>query len=274
MMRLGLSSLLLFVLTWPPLSPAETSRLKVVVTIPPQAYFVERIAGKRADVSVMIPEGANPETYEPTPKQLAALQDADMFVQIGSPLFPAEARYRRSAKGARLFSMADGIEVMDGDPHFWTSPAAVRIIVRNLSGLLAAIDPSRRQEYERNASLFLQDIEALDAEIRSALRGKNGQTFLVFHPAWGYFAREYGLQQLALEQEGKPPSASQVRNVLDLARKKKIRAIIVQKGTDVRSARSIAADLGGEVVMADPLQRDWLDGMRRFVRILSTTLRP
>lgn len=255
-------------------SGAEPPSLKIVVTIPPQSYFVERLAGGRAAVEVMIPEGANPETYEPTPKRLIALQNADVFFQIGSPLFPAEARYRRSAGKARLFDMTEGIEIIAGDPHFWTSPAAVRGIVQNLGRRLAGIDPSHRAEYERNAAAFLQDIDALDAQIKNALQEKKGQTFLVFHPAWTYFARDYGLKQLALEQDGKPPSASHIRSVLEVAKKKKIRSLIVQRGADMRSARAIAAELGGEVVMVDPLQRDWLEGMRRFAGIISGILRP
>ena len=113
----------------------------------------------------------------------------------------------------------------------------------------------------------------LDREIKRTLAEKKGFAFMVYHPAWGYFADEYGLVQLAVEEEGKPVNAAHIRRMVDLAREKGIRAILVQKGFDTKSARAIARDIGGEVVETDPLERDWLAGMKNFTAILTKVLR-
>lgn len=256
---------------------AFAEAIPVAVSILPQAYFVERIAGGRADVRVMIPKGASPETYEPTPQQLVALADSALFVKVGAPGLPFEEKYLRSLsprnRKIAIVNMSEGAAFRKEDPHIWVSPAAVRIAAQNIARALTLHDPSGGDEYRRNLAAFLQDIDVLDGEIRRALAGKKGHSFMVYHPAWGYFADEYGLRQLAVEEEGKPVSAAHIRKMIDLARERGIRAILVQKGFDAKSARAIARDIGGEVVETDPLERDWLAGMRNFTALLEKILR-
>lgn len=252
-------------------------RIRVSVSILPQAYFVERVAGTRAQVHVMIPKGASPETYEPTPQQLVALADSQLYVEVGAPGFPFEEKYLKTALGQnrkiRVVNMSDGMTYREEDPHVWTSPAAVRIAARNIETALTAYDPAHGDEYRNNLRAFLADIDATDREIKQTLAEKKGWAFMVYHPAWGYFADEYGLVQLAAEEEGKPLSAAHIRKMVDLARKKGIHAILVQKGFDAKSARAIARDIGGEVVETDPLERDWLQGMKDFAAVLAKVLR-
>ncbi|MBE0556977.1 MAG: zinc ABC transporter substrate-binding protein, partial [Proteobacteria bacterium] len=138
---------------------------------------------------------------------------------------------------------------------------------------LTAFDPAYGDEYRNNLRAFLADIDAVDREIKRMLTGKKGAVFMVYHPAWGYFAAEYGLVQLAVEEEGKPVNAAHIRRMVDLAREKGIRAVIVQKGFDSKSARAIARDIGAEVVEADPLERDWRQGMKNFTALLAKVLR-
>ena len=169
--------------------------------------------------------------------------------------------------------MSDGVTFRKGDPHVWTSPSAVRIAAGNIARALIAYDPPHREEYGKNLHAFLREIDMLDQEIRRAFAGKQGYAFLVFHPAWGYFADDYGLRQLSVEEEGKPVSAAHIRVMVDLAREKGIRAILVQKGFDTKSARTVAHEIGGEVVETDPLERDWLTGMRAFTTLLTRVLK-
>ena len=256
---------------------AADREIPISVSILPQAFFVERVAGERAAVHVMIPKGANHETYEPTPQQLVALSDSRIYVKVGAPGLPFEEKYLRTVldRNRKLIvvGMSDGMTFRKEDPHVWTSPAAVRIAAKNIAQALIAYDPPHREEYERNLYAFLQEIDALDQEIRRALAGKKGYAFMVYHPAWGYFADDYGLRQLAVEEEGKPVSAAHIRRMVDLARGKGIRAILVQKGYDTKSARTVAREIGGEVVETDPLERDWLAGMRTFTALLTRVLR-
>lgn len=259
------------------LAAASTVKIPVAVSILPQAFFVERIAGDRVTVYVMIPKGASPETYEPTPHQLVALSDSKIYVKVGAPGFPFEEKYLktiidRNHKMA-VVNMSDGVTLRKGDPHVWTSPTAVRIAAGNIANALIAYDPANKAQYERNLCAFLREIDSLDQEIRQSLAKKRGHAFMVYHPAWGYFADHYGLLQLAIEEEGKPFSAAHIREMIDLARTKGIRAIFVQKGFNVKSARTIAREIGGKVVEADPLERDWIVEMKRFAELLTWVLR-
>lgn len=257
--------------------PVAAGTIPVTVSILPQASFVERIAGMRAAVHVMIPKGASPETYEPTPQQLVALADSRIYVKVGSPDLPFEVKYLRTIVGRNrklvLVNMTEGVTFRPEDPHVWTSPAAVRIGAGNIARALIAYDPSHREEYERNLAAFRREIDALDGEIRKVLSGKRGYCFMVYHPAWGYFADDYGLNQLAVEEEGKPVSAVHIRKMVDLARAKGIKAILVQKGFDMKSGRTLAREIGAEIVETDPLERDWLKGMRAFTALITQILR-
>jgi zinc transport system substrate-binding protein len=256
---------------------AVAAKIPVCVSILPQAFFVERIAGERAAVHVMIPKGASPETYEPTPQQLVALSNTGIYVKVGVPDLPFEEKILRAIgdrnRKMAVVNMSDGVTLRKEDPHVWTSPAASRIAARNIAKALIAYDPDNKPLYESNLQNFLREIDALDQEIRRTLSGKKGYAFMVYHPAWGYFAADYGLVQLAVEEEGKPTSAAHIRKMIDLARSKGIRAIFVQKGFDTKSARAIAREIGGEVVEADPLERDWLAGIRSFTASLTRVLR-
>lgn len=256
---------------------AAEEPLRVSVSILPQACFVERVAGKRATVHVMIPKGASPETYEPKPQQLVALADSRTYIKVGAPGLPFEEKFLRTIADRNrkmvLFNMTEGMAFRPEDPHVWTSPAAVRVAAQNIARALIASDAPHREEYERNRQAFLEEIDGLDGEIRRALAGKRGYSFMVFHPAWGYFADDYGLKQLAIEEEGKPVSAAHIRAMVDKARQKGIRAILVQKGFDTKSARALAREIGGEIIETDPLERDWFAGMRAFTAIMTRVLK-
>lgn len=256
---------------------AAAGAIPVSVSILPQAFFVERIAGKRTTVHVMIPSGASPETYEPTPQQLISLAASGLFIKVGAPGLPFEQKHLRALREHNrnlvLANMTEGMVFRREDPHVWTSPAAVRIAAKNIARALIALDPPHRAEYERNLLGFLRDIDALDGEIRRALTDKRGYFFMVYHPAWGYFADDYGLRQISVEEEGKPVNAAHIRKMVDLAREKGIRAILVQKGFDTKSARAIALEIGAEVIETDPMERDWLTGLRDFAALLTGILK-
>lgn len=251
--------------------------IRISVSVLPQACFVERLAGAHATAHVMIPKGASPESYEPTPQQLVTLADSRVYVKVGAPGLPFEDKYLRTALDRNpkltVVNMSDGLKFRKGDPHIWTSPAVVRIAAQSIAKVLITQDPANREEYRQNLLAFLREIDALDREIRQALSTRKGYVFMVFHPAWGYFAEEYGLTQLAIEEEGKPVSAAHIRQMVDLARRKGIRSVLVQKGFDMKSARAVARDIGGEVLETDPLARDWFSGMRSFTKILAAVLK-
>ncbi len=255
------------------------ARVKVSVTILPQAYFVERIGGTHVDLRVIVPPGGNPETYEPSPSQLFHLSSSQLYIKVGSPHLSVEKRFQHfiadNRKNIRVVDMSSGLKnLKQEDPHIWLSPAIVAQAARNVCLALSAVDPAHAGYYRKNLLRFSGDIDRLDRRIKQRLQGKTGYTFMVYHPAWGYFAEAYGLRQLAMEEEGKPLNASRLRKMIDLAKSKGIKTIFVQKGFDKKSAAMIAREIKGAVVEIDPLAKDWLKNLDDFSRILEDRLRP
>lgn len=268
---------LLFFLLYHPNNVVALEKIPVAVTILPQVYFLERIGGDYTDVKVMIPKGMNPETYEPTPQHLISLSKARIYVKIGRDNFPAEKKFLKIITNKKVMpetvSMAANSSRQGQDPHIWVSTSAVKILSHDICGALALVDPAHKVYYERNLALFLQDIAKTDREIRTILAGKEGKTFMVYHPAWGYFAAEYGLKQLAIEEEGKPANLFHMRKIVDLAKEKGIDVIFVQKGFDLRSARSVAAEIGARIIETDPLEKDWLANLKNFAILLQESVK-
>lgn len=159
------------------------------------------------------------------------------------------------------------------DPHIWLSPRTVKIQVKHILNAVIEIDRENQEFYKENYRLFLRDIDHLDREIKTILEQYKGRKFMVFHPAWSYFAREYSLEQLPIEVEGKAPNPANLKKIIDIARKENIRIIFVQEQFDTNSARAVAAEIGGQVVKIDPLALDWLDNMKKIAQSLSDTLK-
>lgn len=252
-------------------------RIPVAVTVAPQAYFVERVGGNRVDVRVMIPKGTSPETYEPTPRQLISLSNARIYVKIGRDIFPAEKKYlnvlKKDSARIEVISFSESINRLKDDPHVWLSPSAVKKISRNIYQALINIDPAHKDYYEGNLLLFLKDIENMEFGIKKTLAGKEGKAFMVYHPAWGYFAAEFGLKQLAIEKEGKSVSASELRRIVEVAKDNGIDIIFVQKGFDAKSARSVAREIKGRIVEVDPLEKDWISNLNNFALLLRAAIK-
>jgi zinc transport system substrate-binding protein len=260
---------------------APDPRIPVAVSVPPQAYFVEKIGGGRVRVAVMIPPGASHDDYSPSPRQMAALAGARLYVAVGHPAFEVEthsiAPFLARNPAIRVIDMSRGMRFLPGegsdhhhsggDAHVWVAPDTVRVAARNIAAGLAAADPGHAAEYVANLGSFLTEIDALDRDIRArlgpSLSGAGGRKFMVYHPSWGYFAREYGLEQIAIEAEGKEPSAQRLIQLIDRARREKVKVIFVQGGFPRKSAQVIADAVGGRVLTADPQERDWAANLRR-----------
>jgi len=238
--------------------------VEVAVSILPQADFVERIGGDKVHVSVMIPPGASPATYEPTPSQLKNLSRADLYVRIGHVPFEKTwmDRLKSANKDMKIVNSSEGIEIIGKDPHIWLSPNLVKKQAERIYNGLAEIDPENKGYYAQNLARFLQDLEELDAEIKDTLAGIEGKKFMVFHPAWGYFAREYGLEQIPIEVEGKEPSADDIVRLVEKAKTSGIKVIFASPQFSTKSAEVIAKEIDGKVIFADPLARDYMTNMR------------
>jgi zinc transport system substrate-binding protein len=263
-------------------SPAlARNPLKVTVSILPQKYFVERIGRDRVEVSVMVLPGANPATYEPRPMQMVDLTESRIYFAIGVPFETVWLdKFARASPGMEVVPTQAGIEKIpmktphhhDGDeshgttaadtgirdPHIWLSPPLVMVQARNILDALLNADPANRAAYETNYKQFIMELVDLDLKITCLFTdGGTDKRFMVYHPAWGYFAKAYGRVQIPVETEGKKPTPRGLRQLIGKARQDGIRAVFVQPQFSTKSAETITHAIGGRVIVADPLALDW-----------------
>jgi zinc transport system substrate-binding protein len=236
-----------------------------VVSILPQAEFVEKIGGDKVSVVVMIPPGASPATYEPTASQLAQVSDAKLYFAVGSGI-PFEEVWLEKVTDAnrnmKVVNTSAGVSFIDKDPHVWLSPKQVIVQVRNIYQALADMDPANKDYYYQNMISYIAELESVDVYITSTVSKMDDKVFMVFHPAWGYYSRDYGLNMMPVEIEGKDPSASDLQKLIGDAREKGIKVVFVQPQFSTASAETIAREIGGRVVPVDPLARDYVSNMR------------
>jgi zinc transport system substrate-binding protein len=269
--------------------PAEPP-IVVTVSIPPQKYFVEKIGGERIDVRVMASSGIFVHTFEPKPRQMVSLKESMIYFAIGVSFEKAWLpRFRSANPSLRIVETQSGVEKIpmqgrhshDGkiheqgepDPHIWLSPTLVKIQAKNILEALVKTDPKGEAFYRKNYDSFIAELHSLDESIMKILEGKKGATFLVFHPAWGYFAQEYSLQQIPVEIEGKNPGPRDLKDIADMARAKGIRHVFVQPQVSPKIAEVIAKSIGGEVVIADPLAENWNQNLKEVADKFKTQVK-
>lgn len=262
---------------------AETEtdgRIHVCVSVLPQQYFVERIGGDRVDVTVMVGPGDNHERYEPRPSQVRDLSRASLFFTIGLPFEAAwMERFRAAKPDLRVVPIEGGWQRLpvpaghhhghdnddpehvcseDGlDPHLWVSPRVMKLQVGTICRALSEAAPEHAAYFASNAAAFEADMEALDQELAQRLEPFAGRAFMVMHPAWGYFARDYGLRMLPMEVGGQEPSPAELAGLVEQARREGIRDVFAQPEFNARPAEILARELGGEVIMVTPLAEAW-----------------
>ncbi len=273
---------------------AQAKKLTVFVSILPQKYFVEQIAKDLADVTVMVQPGASPATYEPKPGQMTALSKAALYFAIGVPFEDSWlARISSANPGLTVIHTdrdiekipmahhdhsieehhnqeAEGRDEHEGnhhddqglDPHIWLSPELVKIQAEVIFTALKTIDPSHQSVYETNYNDFSRRLEILDKDLHDLFKNRKGFRFMVFHPSWGYFAKNYDLVQVPIEIEGKNPKPAQLKELIKDARKSNISVIFVQPQFSTRNAKLIAREINGRVIFADPLSPDWMTNMK------------
>ena len=253
----------------------EGSGIIVVVTIPPQAEFVKRVGGEKVAVITMVPQWANPHTYEPTPAQLMNVSKAKMYVKMGSGI-EFEIAWMDKIKSINenmlIVDCSKGIELLKedekADPHIWLSPKNAKIIVENICEGLVQIDPANSTYYEQNKEAYLKELDALDKEISQILSKTSAHKFIVYHPAWSYFARDYGLEQISVEEGGKEPTPERIASIIEEAKRNNITKIFASPQFKDK-AEVIAKEIGGKVVEINPLSENYIENMRKFAEELA-----
>lgn len=247
----------------------------VTVTIEPLRYFTEQIAGDRFDVVTMVPKGGNPETYEPSAQQMMDLSASDIYIKVGNIGFERTwmKKLEANAPHAIVVDSSDGITPQrtphgDVDPHTWMSAANARIIASNIYRALAEIDSKDSIFFRDNFEKLLDRIDAVDTSIRETLTKDKSQSFLIYHPILTYFANDYKLHQIAMEEEGREPSAAQLRNVIVEARKMGVKTFFVQSEFANRNVDVVVKETQAVKATINPLGYHWDKEMLNVAKCL------
>ncbi|WP_319416532.1 metal ABC transporter solute-binding protein, Zn/Mn family [Marispirochaeta aestuarii] len=268
-------------------SSSERGRINVFVSILPQKYFAESIGGENVDVSVMVPPGKSPATYEPSPRQMVSLGKADLFFTIGVSFEKAFLeRVSSTLTSLRIVATDRGItkryleahghdddhgdehgeEKGEPDPHIWMDPLLVKEQGTVMRDALIELDPGKADAYREGYRKFAADLDSLHEELEGILAPAKGSLLFVYHPAFGYFADRYGLRQEAIETGGKEPSPALLEQVVMEAREEKVKVIFVQPEFPEKSARAVADAIDGAVVPVAPLAEDYMENLRSLAR--------
>jgi zinc transport system substrate-binding protein len=273
--------LLLFLFVGAFFSSTYGEKPTVLVSLAPYKFFVEKIADGTVKVHLMVPAGASAHTYEPTPKEMLAAGQADLWFTIGETF---EARAGRALQDHRpslkLVDLRKGVDLISShdhpghtcsnpaclDSHVWLSPRQSKIQAQDIATALIQLIPENRTLYTKNLQNFLNELDQLDKEIEGQLKGLKQRVIMVSHPAYAYFCRDYNLKQLSVEFEGRDPTPQQLTRILQEARQNQIRAIFIQPQYNNKGARLIAETIGAKVVTVDPYSEDYLNSMREIAR--------
>ena len=273
-------------------SASAYAQINTYVSIIPQKYFVEKIGGDKVDVKIMVAPGASPATYEPKPKQMVDMSETDLFFSVGVPfektwmkklaalnknmtVVPTDEGIKKRTVEAHNHEEEDhhGHDHSDHggtkDPHVWLDPISVAVQADNITKALCAKSPADCLFFKANQDAFVAELKAKDAELRKILSKKKTDHFMVFHPSWGYFADRYGLEQIAVELEGKEPKPSDLKNFISLVKKLGLDAIFVQPQFSRKSAELIAKETGASVVAVDPLAYNWGENLTYAAKLIS-----
>ncbi len=256
-------------------SQKKSGRRVVTVTIEPLRYFTERIAGDKFQVQTMVPAGGNPETYEPTAQQMVDLSQSDLYIKVGSIGFERTwmKRLEANAPHAIVIDSSEGItpaQSAEGvaDPHTWMSTTNASVIATNIYRALSNIDNRDSLYFRKNLDALLADIDNVDTQIREQLTRYKSSAFLIYHPILTYFARDYRLTQIPMEQEGREPSAKQLSETIAEARKLGVHTFFVQKEFSNRNVDVVATSVGAKKVSIHPLGYDWDKEMVKIATLL------
>lgn len=278
-------TLLLITSCWGTSRSKNNEERIITVTMEPQRYFTEAIAGDKFKVVSMVPKGSSPETYDPTPQQLVALSESDAYFRIGYIGFEVMwmDRLMDNAPHTQVFDTSEGIDLIyesqhqHGDhfhyggvePHVWNSTINARIIAQNTFKALSSLDKENEAYYLERYDSLMQHIEEVEQKIARILSSGADHGFMIYHPALSYFARDYGLIQVSIEEDGKEPSPAHLKQLIDICNEEDINVIFIQPEFDQRNAQLIARETNTKIVPINPLAYEWDEEMIRVAESLA-----
>lgn len=251
----------------------------VAVSIVPEETFVKAVCGELAEVVTLVPPGSSPENYEPTPAEMEKFSKASLYFTIGVPT--EEANILPNAGDVKIVSLQDDVaavypdrtfEAGERDPHIWLSPKRTKVMVESIAREMCTLDAANANTYNQNAQAYIEQLDALDQTIRDALAGVQNKKFVVYHPAFGYFADDYGLTMVALEEEGKEATPQHLQDVIDFAKSENIKVIFYQAEIDSSQSAAFAEELGGKTMQLSPLAADYIENLKAMAGLMAEVM--
>ena len=251
----------------------------ITVSIPPFKYFIKEIGGNDFTVNIMVPAGSNPHIYEPVPEQIANLRKSVAYISDGylgfemtwlDRFYETNTRMKKLSLGKKIDLIkpteSSHSEHSEGaDPHYWVSPKCALIMAAEVESLLIELNPARSEQYENNYKNLIKSINDIDNKATRLFAEYKDRKFMIFHPTLDYLARDYGLKEIAVENEGKEPTPSSLRDLIDIGKANKIRVIFVQREYDTKNASAIAAETGAVLETIDPLSENWAKSIEQII---------
>ena len=254
----------------------DSGKPVVAVTIVPEETFVKKVCGDLVDTIVVVPPGYSPESYEPSPVEMAKFSRAEVYFTVGVPVESASV-LSYASKDTEIVSLADAcakkydeLQIDGGrDPHIWLSPKRAVVMVQTIADKMSSLDPANSDTYEANAEDYIAEIQNTDSQIIDLLSGLESRSFIVFHPAFGYFAADYDLQMYSLEKNGKEATATELAEMVDFAKENGIKTIFYQAEIDSSQSEAFAEEIGGNTVKLDPLSADYTNNLLLMAQTLA-----
>lgn len=249
--------------------------LIIAVSIAPLADFVKSVGGDNVEVTVMVPPGYSPHTYEPTPSQMVKISQADIYVKVGSGVEFEEAWMDdliAQNSDMHIINCSPGIDITNGDPHVWNSPVNAQQMVENIYQGMIAANPDDKDYYLNNKNSYIDALKELDNYARETLSGFDNSNFLIYHPSFGYLAAEYNLTQIPVEHEGKEPTPQVIQSCIDKSVEYNLNYVFVAPQFATSYAETIAREIEGQVLYLDPLPLSYISNMRSVVASIALEL--
>lgn len=258
---------------------AYANDFTIAVSIAPEIEFVQEVVGERAKIVCVIPEGGSPASYAPSPKELVGIREAKLYFTIGVfaeklnilGMLPESLRvvplHEEAAKKYPELSIG-----ASRDPHIWLSPRRVMAMVQKIAEEVSGVDPEHGAEYYLNAQKYIEKLQKTDTEIKGMFTAGSRKIFIAFHPAFGYFADDYGLDMYALEKHGKEAGVKYLQELIDIAKKNNVKAIFYQKQTASRQVQAFAREIGGKAVMLNPLAKNYADNLLQLAKTMQENM--
>lgn len=251
----------------------------VAVSIVPEETFVKAVCGDFADVITLIPPGSSPSNYEPTAEEMEKFSNASLYFSIGVPT--EKANILPNAGNVKIIALQEEVasvykdrtfESGERDPHIWLSPKRAKVMVETIAREMSILDSDNKETYEKNAADYIAKLDEVDQEIKDSLEGVKNRKFVVYHPAFGYIADDYGLEMYALEEEGKEATPQHLQEITDLAKKENIKVIFYQKEIDSSQSQAFAEEIGGKTIQVAPLAADYIENLKKMAQTMAEAM--